>query len=124
MALSVKTIKAQMSMLMPLLGSCKLETIRKGQNKIGEMMEAKYRSQVLVREHPFPDFESAWVIPKDQRRPGVILYLHGGGFTCGDLEYAKGFGSTMAVQCGVRVLCAAYRLAPENPYPAALEDAL
>lgn len=124
MALSVKTIKAQMSMLMPLLSSCKLETIRKGQNKIGEMMEAKYRSQVLLREHPFPNFESAWVIPKDQRRPGVILYLHGGGFTCGDLEYAKGFGSTLAVQCGVRVLCAAYRLAPENPYPAALEDAV
>ena len=124
MALSVKTIRAQMAMLMPLLGSCKLETIRKGQNKIGEMMEARYRAQVLVREHTFSRFEGAWVLPKDVRRQGVILYLHGGGYTCGDLEYAKGFGAALAVQCGVNVFCAAYRLAPEAPFPAALEDAL
>ena len=63
-------------------------------------------------------------MPKDQRRTGVILYLHGGGYTCGSLEYAKGFASTLATECGVRVFCAAYRLAPEHPYPAALEDAL
>lgn len=63
-------------------------------------------------------------MPKDERRTGVILYLHGGGYTCGSLEYAKGFASTLATECGVRVFCAAYRLAPEHPYPAALEDAL
>lgn len=53
----------------------------------------------------------------------MILYLHGGGYTCGDLEYAKGFGAVLAAQEGVRVLCPAYRLAPEHPFPAALEDA-
>ena len=52
------------------------------------------------------------------------MYLHGGGYTCGSLEYAKGFASTLATECGVRVFCAAYRLAPEHPYPAALEDAM
>ena len=62
-------------------------------------------------------------MPKDERRTGVILYLHGGGYTCGSLEYAKGFASTLATECGVRVFCAAYRLAPEHPYPAALDDA-
>ena len=124
MALSVKTIKTQMAMLMPLLSSCKLETIRKGQNKIGEMMEAKYRSQVMVREHVFERFPAAWMLPEDQRRQGVILYLHGGGFTCGDLEYAKGFGAALAVQCGMKVFCPGYRLAPEHRFPAALEDAL
>ena len=124
MALSVKTIKTQMAMLMPLLSSCKLETIRKGQNKIGEMMEAKYRSQVMVREHVFERFPAAWMLPEDQRRQGAILYLHGGGFTCGDLEYAKGFGAALAVQCGMKVFCPGYRLAPEHRFPAALEDAL
>ena len=124
MALSPKTIKAQLGLLMPLLESCKLDTIRKGQNRIGEMMEAKHRNQVLVKEHTFEQFEAAWVIPKDERRQGVILYLHGGGYACGDLEYAKGFGSTLAAQTGGRVFCAAYRLAPEHPSPAALEDAL
>lgn len=124
MPLSAKIIRSQMAMLLPLLKSCSLETIRKGQNKIGELMEAKYRRQVLVKEHTFDHFKSAWVMPKDERREGVMLYLHGGGYTCGDLEYALGFGSTLAVQCGVRVFCPAYRLAPEHRYPAALEDAL
>lgn len=124
MSLSAKTIRSQIQMLHPLLKSCSLETIRKGQNKIGELMENKYRKLVLVKERPFAQFMGAWVIPEDERRQGVILYLHGGGYTCGDLEYAKGFSATLAVQCGVRVFCAAYRLAPENPFPAALEDAL
>ena len=124
MSLSPKTIRAQLALLQPLLGSCSLDTIRKGQNMIGELMGARHRSQVIVKEHPFPQFESAWVMPKDERRQGVLLYLHGGGYACGDLEYAKGFGSALAVECGTRVLCAAYRLAPEHPFPAALDDAL
>ena len=124
MPISAKTIRAQLNMLRPLMSACSLETIRRGQNKIGELMGARYRDQVLVKEHPFGQFRGAWVMPKDERRMGVILYLHGGGYTCGGLDYAKGFGATLAVQCGVRVFCGAYRLAPEHRYPAALEDAL
>ena len=124
MPISAKTVRAQIQMLRPLLRSCSLETIRKGQDRIGELMETKYRHQVLVKEHPFECFGGAWIMPKDERRQGVILYLHGGGYTCGGLEYSKGFGATLAVQCGARVFCAAYRLAPENRYPAAVEDAL
>lgn len=124
MAPSVRTIKAQMQMMQPLLKSCSLDTMRKGQDKLGELMEGRYRRQMLVREHEFDGFSGAWIIPKDQRREGVILYLHGGGYVCGNLEYAKGFGSMLAFQTGNRVFCAAYRLAPEHPYPAALEDAL
>lgn len=124
MRLSAKTVRTQIGRLQPLIQNCSLEAIRKGQNLIGELMEAQHRNQVLVHEHSFPQFEAAWMIPRDERRQGVILYLHGGGYTCGDLHYAKGFASTLAVQCGVRVFCIAYRLAPEDPYPAALEDAL
>ena len=64
------------------------------------------------------------MVPKDERRQGVILYLHGGGYTCGDLEYARGVGSLLASYTGTRVFCPAYRLAPEHPFPAAPEDAL
>ena len=124
MPLSAKAVRSQLNMLRPLLGSCSLEKLRKGQNRIGEIMEFRHRRTVLAREHAFDDFSAAWVIPKDQRRQGVMLYLHGGGYTCGDLEYAKGVGSTLAVECGIRVFCPAYRLAPENPFPAAIEDAL
>ncbi len=124
MPLSAKTLRTQLALLRPLVEVSSLETVRKGQNAIGELMEAKYRRKVITKDHGFPAFSGAWVLPRDQRRQGVVLYLHGGGYTCGGLDYAKGFGSMLAVQGGVRVFCAAYRLAPENRYPAALEDAL
>ena len=124
MALSAKTIQKQMQRLQPLLCSCSLATMRRGQNMLGELMEVMHRKEVIIKDHPFADFTGAWVIPRDERRQGVILYLHGGGYTCGDLEYAKGFAATLAVQCGVRVFCVGYRLAPEHRYPAALDDSL
>ena len=124
MAFSAKTIRKQMALLRPLVEGRSLDAFRKGQNMIGELMEARHRGQVIVKAHPFAQFAGAWVIPKDERRQGVLLYLHGGGYVCGDLDYAKGVAATLAVQCGVRVLCIAYRLAPEHRYPAALEDAL
>ena len=124
MSLSSKAVRAQISILKPLLSSCSLATLRKGQNKIGELMEFRLRRHTVVKEHSFAHFQGGWVIPRDERRQGVILYLHGGGYTCGDLDYALGFGSVLAVQTGMRVFCAAYRLAPEHPFPSAVEDAL
>jgi len=124
MELSAKTIRKQLSLLRPFAGNLSLSAIRRGQNAIGELMEAMHRKEVIVKEHSFDGFTGAWMIPKDERRDGVILYIHGGGYICGDLEYAKGFAATLAVQCGVRVFCFGYRLAPEHPYPAALEDTL
>lgn len=124
MGLPAKVVKKQLKLLKPLLNVASLEATRKGQDKIGELMGALHWREVFVREHDFVRFLAAWVLPRDERRDGVILYLHGGGYTCGDLEYAKGFASTLATTCGTRVFCPAYRLAPEHPYPAALEDAL
>lgn len=124
MAITAKTIRAQLALLSPLLSGVSLPLLRKGQDKIGELMEHRLKEQTILREHPFERFTGGWVIPKDERRQGVILYLHGGGYTCGGLEYALGFGSLLAVQTGTKVFCAAYRLAPEHPYPAALEDAV
>lgn len=124
MALSAKYVRSRLTMLRSVTKNFSLESSRKGQRMLGELMEFKHRKMVIIKDHPFEKFPAAWVIPKDERRQGVILYLHGGGYACGDLEYAKGYGSTLAVRCGVRVFCPAYRLAPESPFPAALEDAL
>ena len=124
MAISAKTVRSQLALVRPCLRSRNLERVRKGQNMIGELMGARYKGQVMVKSHDFPNYEAAWIIPKDERRQGVILYLHGGGYIYGGLEYAKGFGTTLAVKCGVRVFCPAYRLAPEHRCPAAVEDAL
>ena len=124
MELSAKLVRSQLNFFKPFVANCSLEVTRKGQDKLGELMTALHKREVLVKDHAFDSFQGAWVMPKDQRRSGVILYLHGGGYTCGSLEYAKGFASTLASECGVRVFCAAYRLAPENRFPAALDDAL
>lgn len=123
MPMSAKTTKAQLALLKPLLSSLSLKTTRKGQNKIGELMERRFKKQVIIKEHDFGLFKGSWIIPRDERRQGVLLYLHGGGFTCGGLDYAEGVSSILATQSGCRVFCAAYRLAPENPFPAALDDA-
>ena len=124
MELSAKLVRAQLHFFKPFVANCSLETTRKGQDKLVELMSALHRREVYMKDHDFGPFQGAWVMPKDERRSGVVLYLHGGGYTCGSLEYAKGFAATLASQCGVRVFCAAYRLAPENPYPAAVDDAL
>ena len=124
MELSAKLVRSQLNFFKPFVAGCSLEVTRKGQDKLGELMSAIHKREVLIRDHDFERFQGAWVMPKDERRSGVVLYLHGGGYTCGSLDYAKGFAATLASECGVRVFCAAYRLAPENPYPAAVEDAL
>ena len=55
--------------------------------------------------------------------PGVLLYLHGGGFVYGDLVTHDGFARRLAARTGWAVLLPDYRRAPEHPWPAAAEDA-
>ena len=123
MGLSEKFVRSQLNYWKPLLENLSLDATRKGQDRVGKLMYSLHRKEVATRRHDFPDFPAAWVLTRDKRRQGVILYLHGGGYTCGSLDYALGFASTLAVECGSRVFCIGYRLAPEHPFPAALEDA-
>lgn len=61
------------------------------------------------------------------RTPGardVILYCHGGGFVFGSARSHRGITSALAAATGRDVLAFDYRLAPEAPYPAALDDTL
>jgi acetyl esterase/lipase len=54
---------------------------------------------------------------------GVILYLHGGAYALGSIDTHREFVARLARTAGMRGLAIDYRLAPEHPYPAALEDA-
>ena len=65
-----------------------------------------------------------WVEPSRTTTPRVILYLHGGGYCICSLDTHRGLVARLALASEARVLAPAYRLAPENPFPAALEDAL
>jgi acetyl esterase len=58
--------------------------------------------------------------PQDAR--GAIIWLHGGGFVMGDLETEHPWAARLADVSGTTVISVGYRLAPENPYPAALDD--
>ena len=60
--------------------------------------------------------------PREQRREELILFFHGGGWVTGDIESYTPACGTMADLTGCRVASVDYRLAPEHPFPAALED--
>jgi epsilon-lactone hydrolase len=64
-----------------------------------------------------------WVEPVAVNPNTAILYLHGGGYCLCSIDTHRGLAGRLALACRSRVLIIAYRLAPENPYPAALEDA-
>lgn len=124
MSLSSKLLRMQLSVLKPWLDGTTLDTSRALQQKIGLLQARTHQKFVNFEPRCFERFEAEWVIPKCDAEDGIILYLHGGGYVAGDLEYARGFGSILSVKIGRKVFCPAYRLAPEHPFPAALEDAL
>ena len=54
---------------------------------------------------------------------GAVVWLHGGGFVMGDLDTEHHWAARLAEPSGAVVVSVGYRLAPENPFPAALDDA-
>ena len=58
--------------------------------------------------------------PKDK----LLLYFHGGAYNVGTLSAYRLFVSNFAEECGMKIMMPGYRLAPEFPFPAALEDGL
>lgn len=53
-----------------------------------------------------------------------VIYLHGGGFVVGGLESHDDICAEIRDRTGLRVVCVDYRLSPENPHPAAFDDAM
>jgi epsilon-lactone hydrolase len=117
-------VHAQIMLLNPLLKHMDLKIMRKLQDALGVLGATTLAGEIDYLDEPFEAFDAAWAVPKDTASDKAILYLHGGAYTAGCLSYAKGFGGVLAEQTQLKVLCVGYRLAPEYPYPAALNDAL
>jgi monoterpene epsilon-lactone hydrolase len=62
------------------------------------------------------------VEPNGAARPGTILYFHGGSFSLGSPETAMSLTANLVTRTGVRAISLDYRLAPEHPFPAAIDD--
>ena len=64
-----------------------------------------------------------WVTAPGACRENVILYLHGGGYVIGSIKTHRELAARLSRAAAARVLLIEYRLAPEHPHPASVEDA-
>ncbi|GAA4600373.1 alpha/beta hydrolase [Streptomyces violaceoruber] len=62
--------------------------------------------------------------PDTASGPGRLLYLHGGGYLAGSPDTHAGLAGELARRAGLRAVSVDYRLAPEHPFPAAVDDGL
>lgn len=60
--------------------------------------------------------------PKKKKAEAVLFYIHGGGYCYGTAQTSRGVASALAKLSGYTVCSITYRLAPENPFPAAVDD--
>jgi monoterpene epsilon-lactone hydrolase len=64
------------------------------------------------------------VEPEQAAHPGTILYFHGGSYVLGSPNTAMSLTANLVSRTSIRSVSLDYRLAPEHPFPAALDDAL
>ncbi len=100
-----------------------LEKHRQSQDYIGSILGNS--KEVTYTEVDMDGVRGEWVsVNRPHMRKYVILYCHGGGYSTGSCLYGRTITSKLATAASIDVLGFDYRLAPEHPCPAALEDAL
>ncbi|MBR6665509.1 MAG: alpha/beta hydrolase [Lachnospiraceae bacterium] len=106
-----------------LVDSPDIEKKRQSQEQWGAFLGNT--KEITYQEFTIENMTAEWVkVNRPHSKAKVILYCHGGGFTTGSTKYARTVTSKLAVATSMEVLVFDYRLAPEYPYPAALEDAV
>ena len=80
-------------------------------------------ADVVVNELDVDGVPADWIAIEDCRTDRIVLYFHGGAYTMGSRNTHRGLASRIARAAKARVLLPDYRLAPEHPFPAAIEDA-
>ena len=68
--------------------------------------------------------KAEWITAKNAASDRVIMYLHGGGYVMGSIDTHRELMARLSKAAQARVLAVDYRLAPENPFPAAVDDSI
>lgn len=106
-----------------LIENTDIEKHRQSQDYLGSLMTNK--KEVTITPVDVEGMNGEWVrANRVHSRKNVILYCHGGGYSTGSSLYARSITTKLATSTSLDVFSFDYRLAPENPYPAALEDAM
>lgn len=63
-----------------------------------------------------------WLRPAKARSSSRLLYIHGGGYVLGSAQSISHFAGQIAARVGIDTFVPEYRLAPEHPFPAAIDD--
>lgn len=63
-------------------------------------------------------------VPPEDEGKALVVYFHGGGFVVGDLDTHDALCRRLSADTGMRFLAVNYRLAPENPFPSGIDDAV
>ena len=101
------------------------QRVRALQRRLATLPAARYRTPTWDTFSDAPDGHRVPVrvfTPEHRRREDLLLFFHGGGWVTGDIESYTPACATMADLTGCRVASVDYRLAPEHPFPAGLED--
>lgn len=102
--------------------SAELEKQRRSQELLGQLSAPM--AGLSWEEFVLAGMKAAWMrLERPHRHARCVLYCHGGGYTSGNLGYSRVLASKLVRSTGLDTLSFEYRLAPEHPYPAALEDA-
>ncbi|WP_053363151.1 alpha/beta hydrolase [Bacillus sp. FJAT-27251] len=88
------------------------------------MRFSKLPKNIEVEQTEIEGLYAEWITDNKAAANKVILYLHGGAYGYCSANTHRSLAARIMQEAGVRVLLPEYRLAPEQPYPAALEDAL
>ena len=90
---------------------------------LGDMLP-KTSDRFEVEPSVVGGIKGEWVRARGCTTDAALLYLHGGGYVIGSSRSHRHLAAALSVESGLPLFVADYRLAPENPFPAAVEDAV
>lgn len=89
-----------------------------------EAMASMFKPMGEIRCEPVManGIPAEWIIPKEEKPGRAILFLHGGSFNSGSIVSHRTLAGNVALSSNARTLLIDYRLAPEHPFPAGIND--